>query len=59
MPAPPANLASNCSALPPVPTPLIDPDRAVWESDLITAYSLCGVKHRLTVQAWNESLKGK
>ena len=29
-----------------------DPDRVVWQIDLMTAYADCAVKHRLTVEAW-------
>jgi len=35
---------------------LIDPDRAVWESDLIAKYQDCAVKHRLTVDAWRNAV---
>ena len=52
MPPPPANLESNCRALDDVPDPLIDPERALWESHLIARYMECSVKHRLTVDAW-------
>lgn len=52
MPPPPANLASSCPDLPDVPEPLIDPERAIWESHLIARYMECSVKHRLTVEAW-------
>ena len=56
MPLPPANLASNCSVLPDVPDPLIDPERALWESHLIARYMECSVKHRLTVEAWRAAI---
>jgi hypothetical protein len=52
MPPPPANLESNCRPLDDVPDPLIDPERALWESHLIALYTECSVKHRLTVEAW-------
>jgi hypothetical protein len=35
-----------------VPDPLIDPERALWESQLIARYMECSVKHRLTIEAW-------
>lgn len=31
---------------------MIDPERALWEADIIAKYTDCSVKHRLTVQAW-------
>ena len=57
MPPPPANLESNCSVLPDVPEPLIDPERAIWESHLIARYMECSVKHRLTIEAWQAAVK--
>ena len=59
MPLPPANLASNCPLLPAPPVVLTDPDRAVWESDIIAKYTDCSVKHRLTVEAWVKALEAK
>ena len=56
MPPPPANLASDCNSLEQPPEPLIDPERAVWESALIAAYGDCAVKHRLTVEAWERAV---
>ena len=57
MPLPPANLASNCPVLPAPPSLLTDPDRATWEVDLIAKYGDCALKHRLTVEAWEEAVK--
>jgi hypothetical protein len=51
-PALAANLTQNCANLPFPPTPLIDPDRAIWESMLIALYGDCAAKHRYTVEAW-------
>jgi hypothetical protein len=31
---------------------LIDPERALWEADIIAKYTDCSVKHHLTVKAW-------
>jgi hypothetical protein len=59
MPQPPVNLASNCPLLPAPPALLTDPDRAVWEADLIAKYTDCSVKHRLTVEAWKKALEAK
>lgn len=59
MPRPPVNLETDCQKLPSVPTPLIDPDRALWESEIITRYAECSVKHRLTIEAWLEAVKQK
>lgn len=58
-PPPPVNLATDCAKLPDVPAPLIDPDRALWESEIIALYAECSVKHRLTVEAWLEAVKQK
>jgi hypothetical protein len=59
MPQPPVNLASNCPLLPAPPALLTDPDRAVWEADIIAKYTDCSVKHRLTVEAWKKALEAK
>ena len=56
MPPPPANLESNCRPLDDVPDPLIDPERALWESHLIARYMECSVKHRLTIEAWRAAV---
>ena len=57
MPLPPANLAAKCPTLNNPPAVLVDPERALWEADIIAKYTDCGVKHRLTVQAWEEAVK--
>jgi hypothetical protein len=57
MPLPPANLAAKCPTLNNPPVVLVDPERALWESDIIAKYTDCSVKHRLTVQAWEEAVK--
>lgn len=59
MPAPPANLASDCQQLEGPPVPLLDPDRAIWEIGLLTAYADCSVKHRLTVEAWRSAIQAQ
>lgn len=59
MPPPPANLATDCRELPDVPTPLIDPERVLWESEILARYAECSVKHRLTVEAWLEAVNQK
>jgi len=47
---PPPNLATSC---PPLPEPArIDPERLIWELDLIAKYQDCATRHRLTVEAW-------
>lgn len=56
MPLPPANLASKCPTLQDPPTYLIDPERALWEADIIAKYTDCSVKHRLTVKAWEDAV---
>jgi len=40
-----------------VPNPLADPDRAIWEVEIIAKYSDCALKHRLTVEAWSKAVK--
>lgn len=57
MPLPPANLASNCAELDPLPVPFFDPDRAIWEATLLAKYADCSAKHRLTVGAWRDAVK--
>jgi hypothetical protein len=52
MPLPPANLAAKCPTLQNPPMVMIDPERALWEADIIAKYTDCSVKHRLTVKAW-------
>jgi hypothetical protein len=56
MPRPPANLASKCPALQNPPLVLLDPERALWEADMIAKYTDCSVKHRLTVKAWEDAV---
>lgn len=48
----PANLSQLCGPVPKVPNPLIDPDRAQWEADVVYAYMDCAARHRATVEAW-------
>lgn len=57
MPPPPANLAQPCQKLPSPPDPLIDPDRLQWEADILGSYEDCAVKHRLTVEAWQNAVQ--
>lgn len=59
MPLPPANLVSNCPTLQNPPTVMIDPERALWEADIIAKYTDCSVKHRLTVKAWTDAVAVK
>lgn len=59
MPPPPVNLETPCRELPNVPSPLIDPERVLWENELLIRYAECSVKHRLTVEAWLEAVKQK
>lgn len=47
-----ANLAANCPPISPLPVPLIDPERAAWEAELMLSYGDCAARHRLTVEAW-------
>ena len=55
MPPPPANLASPCPMIAPMPG--IDPERAAWEVDLLFAYAECAGKHRALAAAWSEAVK--
>jgi hypothetical protein len=57
MPQPPANLASNCPPLPNPPSVLTDPERAIWEIDIIAKYGDCALRHRRTIEAWEEAVK--
>ena len=59
MPLPPANLASKCPTLQDPPTVMIDPERALWEADIIAKYTDCSSKHRLTVKAWSDAVAVK
>ena len=59
MPLPPANLAAKCPTLQDPPLVLIDPERALWEADIIAKYTDCSVKHRLTVKAWADAVAVK
>jgi hypothetical protein len=59
MPLPPANLAAKCPTLQDPPAVLIDPERALWEADIIAKYTDCSVKHRLTVKAWEDAVAVK
>ena len=59
MPLPPANLASKCPTLQDPPMVLVDPERALWEADIITKYTDCSTKHRLTVKAWSDAVTVK
>ena len=59
MPLPPANLAAKCPTLQDPPLVLIDPERALWEADIIAKYTDCSVKHRLTVKAWTDAVAVK
>ena len=57
MPAPPANLASKCPKLTPPPKPLLDPERLLWEKDIIEKRNQCALKHDLTIEAWQDAIK--
>lgn len=38
---------------------MIDPERALWEADVIAKYADCSVKHRLAVEAWINAVNVK
>jgi hypothetical protein len=38
---------------------MIDPERALWEADILAKYADCSVKHRLTVKAWVDAVSVK
>ena len=56
MPAPPANLASDCPTLESLPSPFLDPERLIWEMGVLNAYADCAAKHRMTVDAWQQAI---
>jgi hypothetical protein len=47
-----ANLAQPCPQIAPKPSRLVDPERLVWEEQIISQYGDCASRHRLTVEAW-------
>lgn len=47
-----ANLAQRCPPLEQPPSPLVDPERSIWENKIISQYGDCGARHRATVDAW-------
>lgn len=57
MPLPPANLASKCPTIQNPPLLMLDPERSLWEADIIAKYADCSVKHRLTVEAWKRAVE--
>lgn len=57
MPPPPANLAAKCPKLPDPPVPLVDPERALWEADMIGKYGDCGARHVKIIDAWKKAVK--
>ena len=59
MPLPPANLASKCPTLQNPPLLMVDPERSLWEADIIAKYIDCATKHRLTVEAWVNAVNVK
>ncbi len=56
MPLPPANLAQSCQSLPPLPRPLIDPDRGQWETDVVQIYADCAGRHWSAIDAWKAAV---
>ncbi|MFC0684918.1 hypothetical protein, partial [Novosphingobium clariflavum] len=46
-----ANLRQPCPPLPKPPTPLTDPERAVWENTMIAMYGDCAARHLRSVEA--------
>ena len=38
---------------------MIDPERALWEADIIAKYTDCSSKHRLTIKAWEDAVNVK
>ena len=55
MPPPPANLASPCPMVHPIPA--LDPERAAWEAETLLGYAICAGKHRAAIEAWSEAAK--
>lgn len=56
MPLPPANLAKSCPLVPMPPKPLVDPERLMWEIDVMTKYTDCAIKHDQLVEAWTNAV---
>jgi hypothetical protein len=54
-----ANLAAPCVALPPRPDPFLDPERLVWEVDVVSSYGACATLHAKTVEAWAKAAASK
>jgi hypothetical protein len=50
-------LAALCPQLSDVPTPLIDPERALWEVDTVGKYGECAGRHRNLGEAWRKAIK--
>lgn len=48
----PPNLAQECSKLPDLPTPLLDPERLIWELEVVALYRECASKQRHLAEAW-------
>jgi hypothetical protein len=38
------------------PEPLLDPARLLWEKDLIERRNDCALKHKMTIEAWQEAV---
>ena len=57
MPPPPVNLSSPCAALSSPPSPMLDPDRLIWEVEIVSAYGDCAARHRLSIEAWKAAVK--
>lgn len=52
----PASLSTFCPRLPDPPVPLIDPERATWEADIIGKYGTCAGRHRNAVTAQEQAV---
>jgi len=38
---------------------MTDPDRAIWEIEIIAKYGDCALRHRMTIDAWREAARQK
>jgi hypothetical protein len=38
---------------------LTDPERAIWELEIIAKYGDCALRHKMTVDAWAQAVKPK
>lgn len=52
IPSLPANLKAHCTVVRSAPAPFFDPERIIWEMEIIAQYADCAARHRMIVDAW-------